>query len=119
VRTNSSVVFASLQLSCGMHHRFVTLAEAERLANRGDCKRVRLAAKKIVGRARAIYRLVPRPEPSKSSSTPCPITFDDTLANLGLVNGPGTAHYLAVKSSRLKIREYSGVNQHDPCFKSG
>lgn len=50
-----------------------------------------------------------------SSATPAPITFPNSLANLGIVK-PGPRSYLAVRAAREKIRNYEAVQQHDPCF---
>lgn len=110
-RTTAAVVFASLQLPDGMHHRWVPIGEAERLERQGECRRVRLPGKKSVGRTRPTYRLVPRPEPSQSSVSPCPITVEDMQANVGLARD-----YRTVRQARVKIRNYITVKQHDPQY---
>jgi hypothetical protein len=111
VRTNASTTFASLQLPSGMHHRWVPVAEAERLMARGDCRRMRLAGAKSVGRTRPTYRLVARPDPSESEYTPCSITLSDTMAALGLAGSHNVR-----EAAKIKIREYRRVQQHDPMY---
>lgn len=95
------IVHASLQLPCGMHHRWVTLGEAERMSQRGECRRIRVAGKKCVGKARPIYRLQAAIEPSDSQCSPAAITASDILVNVGL---KGT--HEARVAAREKIRHY-------------
>lgn len=118
MRTSSSVIFASLQLPCGVHHRWLTIAEAERLKKRGECRRVIQPGKASIGRTRPVYRLEARPEPSNSQTTPPALTFADILANVGLDAKPHRvrADRQARVSTQLKIREYRRVYQHDPEF---
>ena len=100
-RQAAGVVFASLQLPEGMHHRFVTLGEAERMRERGECRRLSLPGKKCIGKARPTYRLIPRTDPSDSQCTPAAITASDILVSVGL---KGT--HEARVAAREKIRHY-------------
>ena len=110
----SSTVFVSLQWPDGMHHRWATIGEAERLRERGDVRRLRLPGRKCVGKAKPVYRLVPRPEPSESQPTPGPITFEEMEANVGCARDPKI-----VQAARRKIRNYRSVREHDPSFAGG
>lgn len=95
MRTSSNVAFASLCLECGTHSRWLTISEAERMRQRGQCKRYR-----VTGQKRRMYILTPAPEPSESKPSSLCITFEDMLANVGL--GTPTQVMLA----RAKIGEF-------------
>lgn len=114
------VVFASLTLPEGLHHRWATIAECERMLARGECTKVIQPGKRSIGKTRPVYRLVARPEPSKSSVSPAPITFEDILANVGLDARPHRERVdrKVIKATRLKIANYRGVFQHDPSYQS-
>lgn len=102
MRTHASgVVYVSLQLSCGMHHRFATMGEAERLVERGECRRIRVAGRKHIGKVRPIYRLIKQAEPSDSESTTAAITVFDLRASMGMV---GNWH--EQRAAKAKIRNY-------------
>jgi len=84
-----------------MHHRLVTVGEAERMLERGECNRARMPGKKSVGRTRPVYRLVPQVEPSTSDCTPAAITVFDLEASLGMRGTPEER-----KAAREKLDNY-------------
>lgn len=105
-------VFAALQFPDGTFHRWVTIAEAERLKRRGDCKKLSLPGRKGMGPTRPTYRLVPRPEPSASQETMPALSAFDVLANVGLAGSAADQ-----REARLRVRNYQGIaNGHDPKF---
>lgn len=118
MRTSGSVVFAQVVLANGLHHRWAPIAECERYAARGKYKKLHRPGKCSVGRTRPVYKLVPEPEPSDSRATPTPITFEDILANVGLDAKPHRVRVdrRVMQATRVKIREYRRVREHDPEF---
>lgn len=98
--------YCSLQTSDGQHHRWVLLAEAERMQERKECRRVR-----IPGRRNLTYRLFPPIQPSKSSASPASLTMDDTLALVGIFDSRSyldisTDHAEALaRAAKRRVRE--------------
>ena len=79
MRTSGNSAFASIRLSCGIHHRYAPIAEAERMVLAGQA-----VHKRLPGQRNRVYVLVDPPEASESRETPCTVTMLDVLAYVGL-----------------------------------
>lgn len=99
-------IFVSLQLPCGMHHRWLTAGEAKRMEARGEARRIRISGKRFAGgKARPVYRMNLPVDPSNSGETPGAITVSDVRASLGMQGTPKKQ-----KAAKVKIRHYRGAH---------
>jgi len=109
VRTNGYVVFASLVLPNGMHHRWAPISECRRMEQRGECARLIQPGKKSIGATRPVFKLVAQAEPSKSMATAPALSWEDTLLNVGVDPKPHRERGLSrdrMREVRSKVREY-------------